>query len=138
MAWLDRRTIPLWHATGNHTAYDPPSEAIFRDMLDLPRTGPLGQEGLSYWVRRGDLLLVFVHTLWTGLGGEGHVETTWLQNVLRQHADARYAFVVGHHPIFPVNGFSGRYVREVGPENATNFWDVLVAAGVCAYLCSHI
>jgi hypothetical protein len=138
MRWLDRTKVPLWHCTGNHTAYDAMSEAVFREVLDLPRNGPPGQQGLSYWVRRGDLLLVFVHTLWTGLGGEGHVETDWLRQTLEQHADARHKFVVGHHPVFPVNGFSGAYVREVGPEHASGFWDVLVTNGVTAYLCSHI
>ena len=138
MAWLDRRAIPLWHTTSNHTAYDPPSEAIFREMLDLPRNGPPGQEGLSYWVRHDDLLLVFVHTLWSGLGGEGHVEITWLDAVLHQHADARTKLVVGHHPVFPVNGFAGAYERDIGPEHASSFWNVLVEHNVLAYLCSHI
>ncbi|EIM31143.1 metallophosphoesterase family protein [Microvirga lotononidis] len=138
MSWLDRATIPLWHTTGNHTTYDTMSENVFREVLDLPRNGPPGQEGLSYWVRRGDLLLVFVHTLWTGLGGEGHVETEWLEGVLRQHAEARHKLVLGHHPVYPVNGFSGPYQREIGPEHAGRFWDILVEADVLAYLCSHI
>ncbi|MDE1994783.1 MAG: hypothetical protein KGI75_19925, partial [Rhizobiaceae bacterium] len=85
-----------------------------------------------------DLLLVFVHTLWTGLGGEGHVETEWLQETLRQHSDARYKIVLGHHPVFPINGFSGAYQREIGREYAGSFWDILVEAGVLAYACSHI
>jgi hypothetical protein len=138
MHWLDRQAIPLWHATGNHTVYDTMSEAVFREMLRLPLNGPPGQEGLSYWVRRDDLLLVFVHTLWTGSGGEGHVETTWLRSILQQHSDAPYKLVIGHHPIFPVNGFSGAYVREVGAEHATDFWDLLVTHNVLAYVCSHI
>ena len=91
MGWLDREAIPLWHTTGNHTAYNAMSEAIFRGVLGhLPRNGPPGQEGLSYWIRRGDLLLVFANTLWTGLGGEGYVETNWLGDVLRRNADAPY------------------------------------------------
>ena len=139
MAWLDRTQTPLWHSTGNHTTYDATSERVFAAMLPhLPRNGPPGQEGLSYWVRRGDLLLVFVHTLWTGLGGEGHVETDWLEATLRAHGDARHRIVVGHHPVHPINGFSGPYQREVGPEHAGRFWDVLVAADVLAYVCSHI
>ena len=89
-------------------------------------------------MRRGDLLMVFVHTMWTGLGGEGHVETTWLREVLHRHADARHKLVLGHHPVFPINGFSGPYQREIGPEHAADFWNVLVEAGVLAYLCSHI
>jgi hypothetical protein len=89
-------------------------------------------------VRRGDLLLVFVHTLWTGLGGEGHVETEWLRDVLRRHEDARHKLVLGHHPVHSVNGFSGACQRDIGPEHAADFWDALVENGVLAYLCGNI
>ena len=138
MGWLDRRSTPMWHTTGNHTVYNQTSEAIFRDTLNLPRNGPSGQEGLSYWVRRGDLLLVFVNTVWSGLGGEGHVETEWLREMLTQHADATNKLVIGHHPAHPVNGFSGPYQREIGPEHAISFWTILAEAGVLAYCCGHI
>jgi hypothetical protein len=139
MGWLDRSGTPLWQTTSNHATWDRMSETVFRDVLDhLPRNGPPGQEGLSYWVRRDDLLLVFVHTLWSGLGGEGYVETKWLREVLERHADARHKLVLGHHPVHPVNGFSGPYQREIGPEHASAFWDALVDNGVLAYLCGHI
>ncbi|MDL2407681.1 metallophosphoesterase [Rhizobium calliandrae] len=138
MGWLDRQKTPLWHTTGNHTTYDEMSEQVFREVLRLPENGPPGQEGLSYWVRRGDLLLVFVHTLWTRLGGEGHVETEWLEATLKQHGDARHKIVLGHHPVFPINGFSGSYQREIGRDHASRFWDILVEADVLAYVCSHI
>lgn len=139
MAWLDRAAIPLWNTTSNHTTYDTMSEAVFCETFaDLPRNGPPGQQGLSYWVRRGDLLLVVVNTMWSRLGGEGHVETDWLRGVLHDQRDARHKLVMGHHPVFPVNGFSGAYQREIGPEHAGPFWDALVAGGVLAYVCSHI
>jgi len=139
MAWLARTAIPLYHTTGNHTVYDPASEAIFREvMAHLPRNGPPGQEGLSYFVRRDDLLLIFVNTLWLGLGGEGYVETAWLDQVLTDHADARYKFVFGHHPVFSVNGFSGPYQRELAPACGQALWSILVRHGVLAYWCSHI
>lgn len=139
MAWLDRAAVPLYHATGNHTTYDTMSEAIFSEVLrGLPRNGPVGQEGLSYFVRSDDLLLVFVNTCWSGLGGEGRVETAWLERVLGRHADARYKLVVGHHPVFPVNGTSGPFQLELGPAEGAAFWKVLVRHGVIAYLCSHI
>jgi len=138
MAWLDRKKTPMWHTTGNHTAYDEMSEGVFREVLRLPENGPPGQEGLSYWVRRDDLLMVFVHTLWTGLGGEGHVETEWLAATLKAHSDARHKLVLGHHPVHPVNGFSGTYQREIGHEYAQRFWDILVEADALAYICSHI
>ncbi|MDI1263073.1 MAG: metallophosphoesterase [bacterium] len=138
MAWLDRSVTPMWHTTGNHTTYDAMSEAMFREILGLPDNGPPGQSGLSYFVRRGNLLMVFAHTLWSGLGGEGHVELDWLEATLRAHGDARHKLVLGHHPVFPINGFSGAYQREIGHEYAGPFWDILVNENVLAYLCSHI
>jgi hypothetical protein len=138
MGWLDRRKVPLWHTTGNHTTYDKMSEAVFREMLKLPRNGAPGQEGLSYWVRRDDLLIVFVHTLSSELGGEGHVETDWLEATLRQHGDVSHKLVLGHHPVYPVNGYTGTYQREIGHEYRERFWDILVRADVAAYVCSHI
>lgn len=137
MAWA--KGIPCFHSTGNHTAYDLMSERVFRETLaHLPRNGPPGQEGLSYSLRRGDLALIFVHTLWSGLGGEGQVETQWLREELRRHRDARHRLVLGHHPAFPVNGFQGDWQREIGPGCRDAFWDALVEGGVTAYLCSHL
>lgn len=139
MGWLDRSTTPLYNTTSNHTTYDTMSERVFTEALShLPDNGPEGQRGLSYAVRHGDLLLVAVHTSWTGLGGEGHVETEWLAETLARHADARFRFVTGHHPVFPVNGFAGEHQRELDHREASVFWDLLVATGVDAYLCSHI
>jgi hypothetical protein len=137
-AWLDRTKIPMWHSTGNHTTYSKMSEDLFREVLRLPDNGPADQKGLSYYVRRGDLLLIFINTLWSGLGGEGHIETQWLAQVLAEQADAKHKFVIGHHPVFPINGFSGTYQREIGHEYAKAFWDILVDTNVFGYICSHI
>ncbi|OWU85201.1 hypothetical protein ATO6_09200 [Oceanicola sp. 22II-s10i] len=139
MAWLDRARCPVYHATGNHTTYSAESEAVFAEMLPhLPRNGPEGQAGLSYVVRRGDLVMVFVHTLDSGLGGEGHLDTGWVARALAEHDDARWKFVIGHHPALTVNGFAGAYARTIGPDYVEPFWRILRDAGVTAYLCSHI
>lgn len=139
MSWLDQDAIPLYHTTGNHTTYDAMSETVFRETLShLPRNGPDSQVGLAYYVRRADLLLVFVNTASNDLGGEGRVETTWLEETLTGHQDARYKLVLGHHPVFPVNGFAGAYQREIAPKDGREFWDILVRHKVLAYLCSHI
>lgn len=139
MRWLSRRAIPVYHTTSNHTTYDETSEAVFCESLPhLPRNGPADQRGLSYFVRDGDLLMVFVNTAWSGLGGEGHVETTWLSETLRGHADARYKLVVGHHPVHAVNGFGAPCQHVISPDHAGAFWRILVANRVFAYVCSHI
>lgn len=138
MAWLDRGAIPLYHTTANHTTYDAMSERVFREILpDLPQNGPPEQRGLSYFVRRDDLLMVVVNTMWTGLG-EGRVETGWLAETLATHADATYKLVFGHHPVFSINGFAGAYQRDIEPENGRRFWDILVEHEVFAYFCSHM
>ncbi|WP_299682571.1 metallophosphoesterase [uncultured Roseobacter sp.] len=139
MAWLDRAKTPMYHSTGNHTTYDKMSERVFADVMShLPRNGPEDQQGLSYFVRNGDLLFVFVHTLWSELGGEGHLELEWLSKTLESNADARWKFVVGHHPAFTVNGFAGTYQRNIGTEYVEGFWSILTENSVFAYLCSHI
>ncbi len=136
MAWLDRDLTPLYHSTGNHTVYDSASEKVFREVMPhLPGNGP---GGLSYFVRRGDLLLVFVNTLDASTGGEGTVETKWLDEILRQQRDARHKLVFGHHPVWAVNGYAGDYQRVIERENGRRFWDVLLRHGVLAYFCSHI
>ncbi len=139
MHWLDRDKIPLYHTTGNHTAWDPASERVFREVLaHLPRNGPPGQEGLTYCIRRDDLLLVFVNTLWSGHGGEGHVENTWLDQTLSDHADARHRLVFGHHPVHPVKGHFGPHELGIVPVEGREFWEVLVRHHVLAYVCSHL
>jgi hypothetical protein len=139
MAWLDRKSIPLYHTTANHTTYDAASEAVFREVMShLPQNGPPDQKGLSYFVRRKNLLLVFVNTMFSGLGGEGRVETEWLSRTLAENADAKYKLVVGHHPVHPVNGFSGPYQRDINPDDGRAFWQCLVEHQVLAYFCSHI
>ncbi|MCY3781391.1 MAG: metallophosphoesterase [Chloroflexi bacterium] len=136
LAWLDRGSTPLYHTTGNHTVYDPASEDVFRKvMAHLPQNGP---RGLSYFVRRGDLLMIFVNTLDARSGGEGTVETAWLENVLRQQGDATHKLVFGHHPVWAVNGYCGDYQRLIERENGRRFWDVLLRHNVLAYFCSHI
>ncbi|MEL6983374.1 MAG: hypothetical protein AAFO29_13195, partial [Actinomycetota bacterium] len=75
---------------------------------------------------------------WSGRGGEGHVETEWLARVLADHADARFRFVAGHHPVFPVNGFAGEHQRELDHREGEAFWQLLVEHRVDAYLCSHV
>ena len=34
--------------------------------------------------------MIFINTLCSGLGGEGHVETEWLEQTLEQHRDAQH------------------------------------------------
>jgi hypothetical protein len=139
MSWITKSTIPLYHVASNHTTYDEASEKVFREVLShLPRNGPPGQEGLTYYVRRGNLLLVFINTSNASAGGDGWAESEWLERILSEHHDAPYKFVFGHQPAYPVNGCSGECMRELAPEAARLLWQCLVRHRVVAYICSHL
>lgn len=139
MAWLDRRAVPVYSSTSNHNTVGPVSEAVWREVFaDLPRNGPPGQEGLCYWLRSGDLLLVVVNTSFSGLGGNGHVETTWLDRVLTANRDARHKLVMGHYPVWPVNGYEESPLWRVVPDEGAAMWRVLVRHAATAYICSHV
>lgn len=138
MEWL-APSIPHFPATSNHNTYDTLSESVWREVFHhLPQNGPPGQEGLTYYMRRGPLLLVSVNTSFSGLDGAGHVECEWLDQVFKDNADASYKLVFGHHPIHTVNGYTRYPHWRIVPDQAEAFWAVLVRHGVVAYLCSHI
>jgi len=139
MAWLDRSVRPIYHVPSNHTSYDVPSEAVWKEAHPgVPLNGPPGQEGLSYYLRRGNLLAVFMDTSFSGLGGNGHVEHVWLDKVLTANKDAPYKIVVGHYPAHPVNGYDEYPRWRIVPEQAEAFWKVLVRHRALAYICSHV
>ena len=130
--------LPSYHLTGNHTVYDPVSAELYREKFpSLPQNGPAGQEGLSWFVRRGNLLLIGVNTAFNPLGKVGRVECTWLDEVLQAHRDATIKIVAGHHPVHPVNGFHHYHWRVTEPDGK-RFWAVLARHQVRAYLCAHV
>jgi hypothetical protein len=139
MAWLDRGACPIYHVPSNHTTYDEESEAVWKETHpEVPRNGPPGQVGLSFAVRRGDLLVVCMDTSFSGLGGNGHVEHEWLDEVLSAHRDAPHKIVFGHYPVYPVNGYDEYPRWRVVPGQGEPFWQVLVRQRVLAYICSHV
>ena len=139
MGWLDRTACPVYHVPSNHTAYDVPSEAVWKQANpDVPGNGPPGQEGLSYYIRRGNLLVVFTDTSFSGLGGNGHIEHEWLDQMLTSNEDALYKIVVGHYPAHAVNGYDEYPRWRIVPDQADAFWKVLVRHDVLAYICSHV
>ncbi|MBP90560.1 MAG: hypothetical protein CMJ64_28265 [Planctomycetaceae bacterium] len=66
------------------------------------------------------------------------IDHAWLDRVLTDNADAKYKFVAGHYPVFPVNGYIAWPLWCFPPEQRSPFWDLLVKHQVDAYLASHI
>jgi hypothetical protein len=136
-------THRIFHCTANHTVIGPRSAALYNEQFpNIPDNGPTNGKKLNYFVREGDFLLVVVNTAWnvtcteTGDKGGKEVDTKWVDAVLTKHVDARYKFVMGHHPVFPVNGFDGGWLVEA--KSGKRLWELLVKHGVSAYLCAHI
>ena len=135
MKWVRERKLPLFQSTSNHNTYDAGSEKLFRDVhADLPQNGPPGQKGLAYWFRCGDLLYISTHQPDKRMP----IDHAWLDQVLIDNADAKYKFVAGHYPVFPVNGYIAWPLWCFPPDQRQPFWDLLVKHRVDAYLASHI
>ncbi|MDP2857782.1 MAG: hypothetical protein Q8P50_07370 [Bacillota bacterium] len=84
---------------------------------------------MSCFVRRGDLLLAFVNTMWSGLG-DGRMETDWLNRTLAGNSDAGFKLALGHHLAHPINGFSGDYQRSLDADDRREFASATVAARI--------
>ena len=135
MKWISERKLPLFQSTSNHNTYDAGSEAVFRAVhAELPQNGPAGQQGLAYWFRRGNLLYVSTHQPDRRM----LIDHAWLDRILTDNADAKFKFVAGHYPVFPVNGYIAWPQWCFPPAQRRPFWDVLVKHDVVAYLASHI
>jgi len=141
--WLEKefawaRPYPAYHLTSNHNTYDEMSERVFRQTFpDLPRNGPPHDRGLSYYVLRDDLLLVFTNSATSRLG-PGRVETEWLAEVLERHRSVPQKLVFGHYPILPVNGYATYPRWRIEPKAGERFWNLLVENDVLSYVCSHV
>lgn len=139
-----RAEIPdFYHLTSNHNTFSAESVDVWRECFpSLPQNGPAGEQGLTYWVRRGDLLLVILNTASVARGGAAgiaeDVSLRWLPDVLQANRDAARKFVLGHHPIHPVNGYRESPKWCLPPDEGEQLWEVLASHAVDAYVCSHI
>ena len=135
--------VPVFRIPGNHDTMTPVSEAVWREVYpEIPRNGPDGQQGLTWFERGDDLLIIGISVYAMNMGSPytvmgGRVDYEWVDRVLTEHADAKFKFVLGHTPIHPVNGYTAPKWGML-PEFAEPFWDVLVKHRVTAYLCSHV
>jgi len=131
--------LPIHHLTGNHTCYNAASRRIFREATAsrLPRGAEPSADGLQSVWRDGDTVLILADTTYQNSGQHGRIDWRWVEDALARHADARYKFVAGHFPAFPVNGYQMPCWR-IRADDAESLWRALVRHRVAAYLCAHI
>ena len=135
--------VPVFRIPGNHDTMTPVSETVWKEVFDeIPQNGPEGQEGLTWFERRDDLLIIGISVYAMNMGSPftmmgGRVDCDWVDRVLTEHSDAKFKFVLGHSPVHPVNGYSSPKWGML-PEFGEPFWEVLAGHQVTAYLCSHV
>ena len=135
--------VPVFRIPGNHDTMTPVSEAVWREIFpEIPQNGPDGQQGLTWFERRDDLLIIGISVYAMNMGSPytvmgGRVDYDWVDRVLAEHANAKFKFVLGHTPVHPVNGYTAPKWGML-PEFAEPFWAVLARHCVTAYLCSHV
>jgi hypothetical protein len=142
-AWFESykplANLPTYHTTGNHTVHSEMSSQVFREMCPVLQNGPVAEKGLAYYVRRGNLLLIFAHVgkrLSTS-NNDNTVDCEWVDKVLTEHKDATNKLVCGHYPAFSVGQRLDSEYDRIWTAYAKSFWNVLVKHKVIAYLCAH-
>jgi len=132
-------TLPIHHLTGNHTCFNAASRSIFKEatVSRLPRGAERSADGLQSVWRDGNTVLVMADTTFENSGQHGRIDWRWVDEALSRNADARYKYVAGHFPAFPVNGYTMPCWR-IRADDAESLWRVLVRHRVAAYLCAHV
>ena len=131
--------LPFYTSPSNHNIQGPAHVQAWKERFGyLPQNGAPGQTGLSYSLRRGNLLLVATHQSDPQHGGHANVEVEWLEKTLGENSDADYKVVFGHYPAIAVNGLRVAPLSRLVQPDRDRFWAVLVKHNVDLYLCGHI
>jgi hypothetical protein len=133
---LDQRYPRVLHAAGNHDANTPVSAAICEARMPFPPDARL-RKGLNYVLGVGEAEIVVISTCDLANRGFAAVDMEWLAEALRSLA-APIRLVAGHYPFHPVNGYEEVPKWVFSAEQRAQAWRLFRAAGVQAYLCSHI
>ena len=135
--------VPVFRIPGNHDTMTPVSEDVWREVFhEIPHNGPEGQQGLTWFDRQDDLLVIGISVYAMNMGSPftmmgGRVDHDWVDQILTEHSDAKFKLVLGHSPVHPINGYNAPKWGML-PEFGEPFWAVLVKHRVTAYLCSHV
>ena len=159
-AWKKRMShhdLKYYVAIGDHEVGDNPwrttkkMQAVnfykraFAEHLSMPANGPEGMQGTTFWWRRNQVLFISVDVFEHGNSDQGLIkpgvtgeQLTWLENVLRENADAKHRIVMGHTPILgPVNKWSSSGLM-IAEGDTSDLWRIMVEYEVDLYLCGEV
>lgn len=93
--------VAFWPSIGNHDDSKETHADPYREVFALPVNGPTGvTPENAYWFTYGDALVVILDSNLES--AELETQRDWLRGVFEDHVDARWRFVVFHHPPYTV------------------------------------
>ena len=148
---FDDRNLTVYVAPGDHEYGDDGGLAKgdiarafakqFTELMGMPRNGPANHLGRSFFVRKGNLLLITLDTF-EDQGPRfgytvGETQLKWLDETMTANADAEFIIVQGHLPIVgPVRSKnSSASMLKNGAKS--KLWKLMVKHGVHVYLCGE-
>jgi hypothetical protein len=113
----------------------------FTNLMGMPKNGPAGHQGRSFYTRHDNLLVITLDTF-EDAGKRfaytvGQDQLDWMERTLQDRKDAEFVIVQGHLPIIgPVKSQNSSASMLKGGEDS-GLWKLMVKYGVDAYFCGE-
>lgn len=148
---FDDRNMTVYVAPGDHEYGDDGGLAKgdiarafakqFTALMGMPRNGPENHLGRSFFVRKGNLLLITLDTF-EDQGPRfgytvGEEQLKWLDETMTTHADAEFIIVQGHLPIVGPVRSKNSSASMLKNGSKSKLWQLMVKHGVHVYLCGE-
>ena len=113
----------------------------FTELMAMPRNGPDGHIGRSFFVREKNLLIISLDTFEDA--GEkfaytvGNKQLAWMETILETNQDAEFIIVQGHLPIVGPVRSKDSSASMLKDGTNSGLWKLMVKYGVNVYLCGE-
>lgn len=129
------RHIPVLASRGNHDASSTDADKVWRKVFAgpyaMPQNGPAGEEGMTFYYGKGDVLFMGLDQYGTR---KETVNQAWVDQTLRKHKKP-FIFAMGHEPAF-MDG-SHKDTLDADPAARDAFWESLIKAGSRVFFAGH-
>ncbi|AGS25227.1 metallophosphoesterase family protein [Rhizobium etli] len=128
MRRLSEKVQTLRHIASNHVWYDEQSALEYEE-----------QNGHPEWLQTiAGIQFVAINTARIDRGGDAGIDCQSLENALSRLDRGKPIIVVGHHPIWPINGYDRAPQWVVPADEGEKAWRIMQENNVRLYVCSHI
>lgn len=156
-AWtrrMEAHGLKYYVAVGDHEIGDDPWQGDKRQLVPLykqkfvehiamPKNGPTGFKGTTFYIKHKNLLLVAMDEFEQDADGNVHVRTgevqqAWLRTTLIDHQDTPHRVVMGHVPVLP--GWKARSSSRMSMPGGSNspLWKIMAERKTDLYLCGEV